>query len=199
MKITLRSKEGRRQVSTIYLDDDPYIDVHAKIFGKDFSFTECVSEEDFKEKFRDLEFAKAKNYALNCLAMRSYPSTQLQKLLIRHFVSLETIEKIIKEFISLGYLNDEEWIERFIQSQLKRHIGPQVILFKLMNKGIPQKKAQSYLDLLLKNSDTRASIEHLIKTKYKKRDFSDFKEKQKVFASLMRKGFDAEDVRTVIH
>lgn len=183
---------------TVYIDDDPWRDLHTKIFGRKVALPVCDSVANFQEKFIALEYAKAKKYALDRLAMRSYPSAQLQKLLQRNLVSTETIKKVLQEFASLGYLNDEEWIERFVKAQQGRHMGPQMIICKLMNKGISHKDAQRYIEKLSDHADTQKSIQHLLKTKYKNRNISDYREKQKVFAALARKGFDGEAIKTAL-
>lgn len=192
-------KEGRRQIYTIIIDDEPWMDIHTKIFGRNPSFSFSEFPDNFKEKFFALEYSLAKKYALDCLGRRSYPIAQLKKLLTRNLVSANTIEKVIEDFIRLGYLNDNEWIQRFVKSQLAKHIGPQMILAKLRAKGISQEAAEKYLELLVNHNDSRKSIYHLLNTKYKKRNFVDFREKQKVFQALARKGFDAESILSVLH
>lgn len=195
MKITCLPKEGRRLVMTVYVDDEPWVDVHTKIFGRSINLPSCDSVEQLQKKFIDLEYAKARKYTLDCLAMRSYPSTQLKKLLVRNLISAETIQKVLEEFTRLGYLKDEEWIERFIQAQLGRHVGPQMIIGKLLNKGIPLREAKNWIEKTVDETVTQKSIQHLLKTKYKNRNLSDYREKQKVFAALARKGFDTESIK----
>lgn len=198
MKITCLPKEGRRFVLTIYIDEAPWIDVHTKIFGHNISLPVCETLEDLHAKFIALEYAKTKKYALDRLALRSYPSAQLKKLLKKNLVSQETIQKILQEVTRLGYVNDEEWIERFVKGQARRHIGPQMIVYKLMNKGISHKQANDCVEKFANPSSALSSIRHLLQTKYKNRPLSDYKEKQKVFAALARKGFDTESIHKAL-
>lgn len=198
MKVTCQPKEGRRFVITICVDDEPWKDVNTKIFGRDFSLPACETQEALQERLQALEYAKAKKYAIDCLAKRSYPTTQLRKLLEKNLVSVETIQALLKEFVRLGYLNDEEWIERFVKAQINKHQGPQAILYKLMNKGISTKEAEKWIEKLCNSRESNNSLQHLLRTKYKNRNLSDYKERQKVFASLARKGFDIEDIKSVL-
>lgn len=199
MKIICLPKESRRFVMTIYVEGQPWKEIHSKIFGKNFTLPICANLEELKEKFASIEYAKAKKYALDCLARRSYPSSQLKKLLERNLISPETIKNILQDCIRLGYLNDIEWMERFVKTQLSRNLGPQAIVFKLMNKGIPLKEAEKCVDKFIDPEETNKSIQHLIKTKYKKRKLNDYKEKQKVFASLLRKGFDVTTIQKALN
>lgn len=194
MKINCIPKESSRLVLTIYIDDEPWGNIHTKIFGRNPTFPASDSLDDFNEKFKVQEYSKAMKYSLDCLSRRSYPTAQLKNLLLRNFVSLETIEKILVECMRLGYLNDEEWIQRFIKGHLAKHEGSQKILMKLRSKGISSKIVEKYLTNLVDQTDVQKSIEHLLKTKYRKRDLSDFREKQKVFAALVRKGFAFEAI-----
>ncbi len=199
MKISCLPKKGDRFIWTVYLDDEPWIDFHTKIFGTAPLLPSCETLEQFREMFIALEYTKAKKYAMDRLAMRSYPSAQLQKLLERNLISSNNIQKILLEFKKQGYLNDEEWIERFVKGQILRHNGPQMIIYKLMSKGISQKKAGEWIEKILNDDDAKKSIQHLLETKYKKRNLSDFKEKQKVIAALARKGFDLETIRSTLN
>jgi regulatory protein len=198
VKFSCRSKEGCRFVITIFVDDEPWMDIHTKIFGRNFSLPLFNTLEQLQEHFKALEYARAKKYTLDRLAMRSYPSMQLKKLLEKNLVSAPTIEKILKEFARLGYLNDEEWIERFIKSHLARHAGPQMIIAKLINKGISPQEAEKRVERFIDGNDIQKSIQHLLKTKYKNRCLTDYREKQKVFAALVRKGFDSHAIKTAI-
>lgn len=184
---------------TVYVDDEPWVDIHTKIFGKSLSLPSCDNLEQLREKFLVLEHTRAKAYALACLAMRSYLSTQLKKLLERNLVSDETIQKILLQFTQQGYLKDDEWIEGFVKGQLRRHTGAQAIMFKLMNKGISKKEAERWIEQLIDPAEAQNSLRHLLATKYKKHDLSDYRAKQKVFASLMRKGFDVENIKAALN
>jgi len=198
VKIICVPKEGSRFVKTVYIDGEPFRDIHCKIFGKSPVFPEEMEREKFQLYFLSQEFTKAKKYTLDCLALRSYPSKQLEKLLERHLISTDTIQKILADCIRLGYLNDEAWMESFVRGQLARRISPQMIIFKLMQKGIPKKTAQEQVGLFSDQIQVSESITHLLKTKYKNKNLKDFKEKQKVFGALMRRGFSPEDIKQAL-
>jgi regulatory protein len=191
-------KPGRRLEMTIFIDDEPWADIHRKIFGWNFSLPVSETMEKFREQFIVLEYAKAKKYALDRLAMRSYPSTQLKKLLEKNLVSAETIQKLLHDFTKLGFLNDNEWVERFVKAQLARHVGPQKIVAKLMCKGIPQKEAVHSVENFSDPMEAQKSLRHLLSTKYKNRNLADFRERQKLFAALAIKGFDSQTIQSAL-
>lgn len=198
MKISCLPKEGSRLLMTVFIEEEPWRDIHTKIFGRQPLLPESDSLAAFQEKFKKLEYVKAKKYALDCLALRSYLSIQMKKLLKRNLVSEETIEEILQECTRLGYLNDNEWLEGFVKRQLARHTGPQRIICQLMNKGISRVEAHKYVGMYVQANTSQHSIQHLINTKYKTRNLADYREKQKVFAALIRKGFDIQAVKDTL-
>jgi regulatory protein len=187
--IEIRPKGSNRLISTVFVDEEPMADIHAKIFGKEVAFPSCETLGEFQSTFLSLEYVKAKKYALDRLAQRSYPSGQLGKLLQRNLVSIETIEKVLLDCKRMGFLNDDEWLEGFVKGELNRGAGPQMILFKLKSKGVTEKLAQEYVEQFASDKEILKSIQKLLTTKLKKFDLTDFKQRQKAKAALARKGY----------
>lgn len=140
------------------------------------------------------DYTIAKRYALKRLSSQSLHSAQLRKILHEKQVSDDIINQIIVEFQRLGFLNDPEWIQSYIRGHSKRH-GPRSILAKLRLKGIAREEVEETLHSMSDSDTQKESILNLLKTRYKSRDLSDYKEKQKVIASLMRKGFDFDAIQ----
>jgi regulatory protein len=90
----------------------------------------------------------------------------------------------------LGFLNDDEWTASFVRGQSNRKVGPRAIAQKLASKGVRGEKLEQALENSWNPSEQKALITSLLKSRYAKKNLSDFKERQKVIASLMRKGFD---------
>ena len=138
MKIHCLLRQGRRDVITIYLNDEPWKDVHAAIFGKAPNFPQsCSTEADFLDFFHKQEFRQAKRYALNRLAAKSYASHELTLLMKRRLISEAAIKEVIAEFLRLGYFNDQEIIENFGKRHIARGVGPKVIAMNSGPKGYP--------------------------------------------------------------
>src|SRR5207253_3042304 len=116
----------------------------------------------------------------------------------RRLVSKRTIEKLIADFQNAGYINDSEWIASFVRRYWASGTGPQAIVMKLRAKGIPQEAAESAISLVCTDDAQKGKIQRLLGTKYRNKNLSDFKEKQKVIASLIRKGFDYEEITQVL-
>ena len=179
----------RRNVLTLMIDEEPIRDIHTSIFGRSPKITSL-------EDLASLELKGAKNCALRLLSLRAYLSTTLDRALKERLVSEETRTKVIAEMVALGYINDTAWIDQFIQIQMTKKTGPNAIYQKLRAKGLKEEVICAHLQI---SPDTqKEQIQSLLNTKFKSHNLDDYKEKQKVIASLLRKGFDYEQVREVL-
>jgi regulatory protein len=198
VKIECRSVAGQRQSLAIYIDEEFVRWIDVTLFGRNPPFPDtCESLSHFESLFHALEYRLAKEYGLRSLAARSQISSMLRSKFKQKKISEQVTTQILEEFKKAGYLNDEEWVNDFVTAQIKRHIGPKNIVAKLRMKGLSQSEAERAVQSLT-SQDSRLQIKQLLSTKYKSRDLSDFKEKQKVVAALMRKGFDLEQIRDVL-
>jgi regulatory protein len=132
------------------------------------------------------------------LSQRSYSSFELNGQLKERLVSQATIDRVIEECVHLGYIDDKAWLEQFVQMQLLRKSGPKMIEAKLYQKGVPKAFYKPVLASHATHEDQKEAIERLIQTRFRSKDLSDFKDRQKVFGALVRKGFDFEVVKEAI-
>lgn len=77
-------------------------------------------------------------------------------------------------------------------------MGPNAILRKLAGKGIASEDAFEAVQDLLDPEAQKEQIAHLLSTRYRRHDLSDFASREKVTASLVRKGFDAFIIKEVL-
>jgi regulatory protein len=184
-----------KSILTVTWEGEPWRSIHISIFGKNPSLPKQNSTlEEFEKEFTKIEYRLAKAYAIKRLAAMSMPSSTLEQSLKKKLVSIDTIDKILRELESLGYLNDEEWIKSFVRVQLRKKRGPKAILAKLAAKGLPSETIEEHAKQLVVEQDQTSVIQDLLKTKYKHKNLSDYREKQKVLASLVRRGYDISDI-----
>ncbi len=179
----------------IHYEDELLKKMHLSIIGSGGSLPSfCESKERLLSQLAEMEATGARQWALKKIASQPVLSKQLEKSLYERSVSRATVEQIISDFKRLGYLNDEEWIASFVRVQKLKKVGPQMIVQKLKMKGAPEELIAPHME----DNSTKERIKELLATKYAKRDLSDYKERQKVVASLARKGYSFEDVFQVI-
>jgi regulatory protein len=144
---------------------------------------------DINDKYA-IEYQQAKKYALKRLSLQPMLSTTLSRSLKKRLVSEPVIQTIIQECRELGILNDEEWAASFVRGQTNRKTGPRAIAQKLASKGIRGEQLEKALEGAWDGEKQKGCIESLLKSRYGKRNLADYKERQKVISSLVRKGFD---------
>lgn len=199
MKIDCMPKEGRRGVFVICIDEDPWREIHASIFGRKPSLPKTgTTLSEFESLFEQLEYRGAMRYALKRLSLKGQPAAEFEGALEERLVSPNVINRIVAECSRLGYLNDQQWIESFIRCQLARKLGPKAIVMKLQAKGIASDVAKASVSQMSDAKRQIQSIHGLLNTRYRTRDLSDYRTKQKVIASLIRKGYSIDVIRQAI-
>ncbi len=186
MRVTIVPVERKRSVCAILVDEEEWRQIHTDIFGKKPEIPAIPGPEELAALVDLLELQGVRKYVLNKLSRRSYPSAELEKLLAERLVSEPTVNRILTECRQYGYINDEEWTERFISAQMRKGQGPHVIQQKLRAKGVSAPALPN---------EQLSQIQALLQTKYRTKNLKDPKERQKVVASLARRGFDFDAIR----
>lgn len=141
-------------------------------------------------------FQEGKKYLLNALCKESLCSSQIRQRLKRREVPEEMIQSLIEEMIRYGFVDDRAWVESFVRRQQGRKDGPMMIRMKLRAKGIPKELIDASIPE--ESSLLREQVAELLKTRYRKYDLSDYKQRQKAFAAIARKGFPLDVISEVI-
>lgn len=199
LKVECAPNKDKKSVITIFIDGEPWRHVHTSIFSYRPALPkECASMERLEEKFDSLEYQQAKLYAFKRLSQMSMPSTTLMKSLRQRLVNDHTINRLIEDLKSTGYLNDKEWIASFIRVQSNKKMGPRAIAQKLAMKGLPADQLEEMSEAEQSQEAQKESIMQLLATRYRTRNLSDFREKNKVVAALARRGFDISIILDVL-
>lgn len=193
MQVIFRSKEHRQDCWEIVIDGEKWREVHRAIFGKKPRFPSLSSETDLQALFDDFEYRRVKGYVLWRLSQQSYHSEQLIYLLSKRLVQPQTIDRVIMEYQNMGLLDDESWLKNFIKSQQKRY-SLRLILSKLRSKGLSSKSLEHVAAEWANPDEELDAIQHLLRTRYRSRDLSQYKNKQKVIQALLRKGYPLEQI-----
>ena len=153
---------------------------------------------DYTEKeIIDIQIAEEEgvcfNYALNLLSKSVKTEKEIiAKLKKRGYVS-EIIDKVIFKLKDYGYVNDEEFAEKYINSYSKNK-GKRLLKSELKLKGVS--------DAIIE--DKFLSVENELETaikiaeKYVKNKPVDIKTKQKCYKYLLSKGFSYDDSKTAV-
>lgn len=197
MKVEVGAIDPYKFTYSLFINGDLWRKAHVSILGRFPKFT-GTSKEELDEQFNTLECKGAKNFLLRRLAMKNYHSTELIAALAKRGVDEAVSLPLLDEFSRQGYLNDEGWLNSYIRSLRQQRFGFKAIEMKLRVKGIEGEEARSAVSRIRESEgeeeNEHHSIVRLLETRYRSRDLSDKKEKQKVIAGLMRKGFALDDI-----
>ena len=141
-------------------------------------------------KVLDLEAAKQKAFRL--LSLRPHSEKELEKKLREKGFPAVVIKETLEKLHDLKYLNDASFANQWARNLAVNKLwGNKKIIASLREKGLTAELIDSSIENAREELPEEAAIEILIKKKAAKRKTSalDFKEKQKIFQTLMGRGF----------
>lgn len=142
------------------------------------------------------EYIKARARAIKYIMYKMRTSQEVYKKLMELEFSESDVVRVIKDLIQLEYINDEEYVKKFIASNKKtKKLSKNIMKMKLKNKGIDDELIEKYITEL-DVSDIEAIIKNLEKKKFLKT--MDFDEKNKIKLYCVRKGFSISDINKAI-
>lgn len=163
-----------------------------------FSEEKEIPEEEFYQYIRTCQYPRALNHAVAMLARRPHSTGEIrQKLSYDRYIE-DVIELVLYKLGKENLLNDREFCEQWIRYRTECKYGPRRILQELRRKGIPQEMAEEIMDMQSDPEETHyQSILLATKAwKHMKPDENIQKRRQKVIASLVRKGYDWDTARS---
>lgn len=194
MHVIFKPKDGNKDRWEILFNGEKWREVHRTIFGRKPAFPALSAEEELQPVFDAFEYKRVKGYVLWRLSAQSYHSEQLAKLLRDRLVQNKTIDRVLQEYREMGYLDDESWLQSFMRAQQRRY-SLRFILSKLHAKGLSSDTLKRLAEDWKNPEEELQAIQHLLKTKYRSKNLTQYKERQKVIAALVRKGYTFDKVQ----
>ena len=161
---------------------------------------EEILQKDYEVLMEDVLPKRAKLRCMNLLMTKEYTVEQLKRKLRQGLYSEEIIEIAISYVASFNYVNDLKYAIDFITynetSKSKRRIEQD--LFK---KGISKDTIQQAWDEWQEQGgeqDEIGMIRKQLEKKHYNGETADYKEKQKIYGFLLRKGYSSEQIRKAI-
>lgn len=122
---------------------------------------------------------------------------QLREKLLKAEFEPELVEQAIDYVKSYGYLDDERYVRNYIdyrKDQKSRRQLEQELCFR---KGVPPELIRKVYEEL-EPADEKAMIRKVLEKKHYDASEWDEKQRQRLIASLVRKGFRAGDILSVM-
>lgn len=180
------------------LVDDEYrittdIDFWAENYIKDGSE---IDEETWQELVDGINYKNAVNKCYDLLSRRDHSVKELKTKLLRT-VDEKNAERAIERMLELGYLNDEEYAKKLLDYLVNsKNMSKAFIKQEMYKRGVPSEITSELLSEA--EIDNVGNIKELICTKYKSKLLAEGG-KEKVIASLMRKGFSYSDIKSAFY
>lgn len=127
--------------------------------------------------------------ALKLLAARSRTEAELRKALISREYPPSDVETAVARVRELGYLDDGEVARARARSLLGRGAAPQNAARRLEAQGIAPAQARTAVEGEAGEEGEAGLLERALERRLKGRELDEIEEKQRVFRSLVRKGF----------
>ena len=156
-----------------------------------------LTEASYQEIVGTVLPKRAKLRAMNLLQKKDYTEKKLRDKLSEGLYPKEIIDEAIEYVRSYKYLDDERFARDYINYQMALRSKTRIIQ-DLTAKGISKDVLMPIIEELYADDGGESELEQIKKLLTKKHydpETTDFKEKQKIMAFLLRKGFQMSDIR----
>ncbi len=201
MIITRMEVLGKSKVN-IYLDDEYSFFLSPKeVHQLDITEGEEVPASFYDSVIEKIILPKAKFKALSLLKLTDRTETELRNKLSDAGYTQNIVDQAVQYVAGYGYLNDERLASAYVRTR-KNAKSKLVIKMDLLQKGVDAKTIElAFLEEY--NTDDQedpelVAIRKVITKKVRSLEDMDFDAKQKLIASLYRKGFDISKIKQVI-
>lgn len=157
----------------------------------------CLSEDTCRDIRQNVVLKRAKLRAMHLLEDMDRTECQLRQKLGTGEYPEDITDMAVEYVKSFGYLNDLEYARRFVESR-KQSKSRKEIYALLAGRGLEGALIEQVLEEAYDSQDARRAIRRILDKKRYCPETATEKEKQKIYASLARKGFRYEDIRHVI-
>lgn len=152
----------------------------------------CLSEEIYNQLISDVLTKSAKKRAMYLLKQMDCTEEQLRQKLLRNEYPMECIDEAIAYVKRFHYLDDYRYACNFIIHFQEKMSRKQLVL-KLLQKGVKKECIEHAMEEEYYTDDIPKITQLLEKRKYDS-DFADYKEVQRTYQFLLRKGYRSSDI-----
>ncbi|MBR3148908.1 MAG: regulatory protein RecX [Eubacterium sp.] len=189
--------KGRGSKIHLHLDGEYQITTDVDFWAENFIKDGTdIDEDEWQELVTKINYKKAVNKCYDLLSRRDHSVKELRTKLLRTVDEISA-DKAIDRMLELGYLNDEHYAEvLFKHLRDDKRMSKGFIKQEMYKRGISSDIINSLFDT--EEVDNVSSACELILTKYS-RKLNQEGGKDKVFATLVRKGFTYSDVKSAFN
>lgn len=194
MGVTVQSIEKvKNKRYKVCMDNGTYLILYTGELQK-YGLKENVSlpEEQYRELYYEIFGKRVKKRALALLEKMDRTEKNLREKLSQNGYPEDLIEDAILYVKRYHYIDDERYADQYIAYRQKQKSALQ-LRQELMRKGIDRAVIERAMEQEY-DSDDREKILLFLKKKGYEPEQTDRSRQQKIYASLMRRGFRSEDI-----
>ena len=193
-QITIVEISRRNHINTLSLSDGTTIRMSHSLFKESpwHQGTGVNSAAEILDWIKNNEKKYAMEKAGFLLSAKNRSEKELRDALIESAFSEPCVDAVIEKLLSVGYLNDETYAKSFIAQREARGYGKNKIRMELRQKGIAEEIILNLLEGDHGEDQQLASAMHLVEKAARGKNLKEYKDRQKVKAALVRRGFDFE-------
>lgn len=143
---------------------------------------------------------QAEERALRLITFRGHTYIQLWQKLEEDF-SEDICEAVCDKMVEMGFINDrllaEQWVEYWAK---EKRWGPAKIRYELSARGVPKDLIAEILSVRAEEGQNSQGLEELLRGKYRSKleSAENDKDKNKIIASLTRRGYGYKDITAAL-
>lgn len=200
--IITRLEEMNKSKVRVYIDHEYAFWLYEKDIAY-YRLTESteISEVLYHEIIDKTVLHRAKLKALALLKFSDRTELELRNKLKEAGYKEEVIDRTIDYINGYGYLNEERLASSYVRNRMNSK-SKLMIKMELQQKGVSSKVIEEVFREEFENGENEDAelnaIRKVIARKVKSTENLDYETKQKLMASLYRKGFDPEKIKRVL-
>lgn len=152
-----------------------------------------------KTKFPD-STEKALEYALRVLSVKWYGFSEMQEKLATKGFSGEVVDQVMQRLVELGYISDQRLLEgKLAEYRDFGSYGKNYIVQKLLQKHFSKEQVDEALEEHWSEEVELVCAERFLEKQKLPKGELEYKEKQKLIAKFLRRGFSYDVVREIVN
>ena len=137
----------------------------------------------------------ARDYALNIIGFKDRTEKEIREKLTQKGYDENTIEDETEFLKSYGFINDSRYAERFTRDAVNlKKWGKARVKTELLRKGIDREIIGNTIEDIFSELDDDRLLSEMQK-RFKSSDFSNIKERTRIFNFYLRRGFSPDEIK----
>lgn len=145
-----------------------------------------------------MEEEKARAFLIQKISRRERPSAELRKALLAKGCEESLANRLIQDFVRMGYVNDQRYAEAYIRYQAMRGKGPRYIQMKLKEVSLSISDDEIAAVILERTGEDHLTRARAIVERRYARYREDPKTAKKAYEALIRRGFSFDIARKAV-